>query len=399
MKRGWRRQFWQSFGVMSVLLVGIFGAIVVLEKYELARAVEPTIVLSNLASEDVAPQLAWPQYGQAAIATEKQGIIATHGSQMPYPTASTAKVITVLAVLEKKPLKLGEQGPTLTLTEVDVQLHSNYIAKNGSNTPVYAGLKLTQYQALQSIMLASSNNIADTLAIWAFGSIDAYHTYANDMVKRLGAKHTTIGGDASGLSPTTTSTAEDMARISLEALKHPVIANIASQSTADIPYAGIITNTNRLLREHSEIIGLKTGETVEAGGNFLLGAQHTDGGETQHVAIVVYGAELVGNAMADSYALYRSAVPYIVYREIVPAGTVVARYELLRNTSARAITKQSVMSWVWAGNEYARPAVTATSVTSETSDCTEVGSFAYEHVSVPLVLSRADNTTCVEVQN
>ena len=54
-------------------------------------------------------------------------------------------MITVLAILEKRPLKLGEHGATLTMTERDVQLYDDYIAQDGSTTPVQIGLQLTQY--------------------------------------------------------------------------------------------------------------------------------------------------------------------------------------------------------------------------------------------------------------
>jgi hypothetical protein len=33
-------------------------------------------------------------------------------------------------------------------------------------------------------MLKSSNNMADSLAIWAFGSISEYQKYATEMIKR-----------------------------------------------------------------------------------------------------------------------------------------------------------------------------------------------------------------------
>lgn len=385
------RQIWRAFGVALILCVSAFGAIAALRHYELIHALAPTITLATTTKQPQTPTLAWPSYGQAAIATQQQGVVATHDAQTPHPTASTAKVITVLAILEKRPLKLGEHGATLTMTERDVQSYDDYIAQDGSTTPVHAGLQLTQYQALQAIMLASSNNMADTLAIWAFGSLEAYHTYANQMVKRLGATHTTIGGDASGLNPLTTSTAEDMAHISLAALKHPVIAQIAAQQTADIPFAGTITNSNRLLIEHAEIVGLKTGQANEAGGNFLLAAKHTSAGQSQPVVVVVFGAESAKTAILDSYKLYQSARPYLAYEEILPAGTVVAQYDLLRKKTAHATLKQPLKLWTWSGRQ-PQPTIDLQPITGETADCAEVGSLKYEAVSVPLLLERANNS-------
>ena len=385
------RKIGRAFGVALVLCVSAFGAIAALRHYVLTHALAPTITLATTTKQPQSPTLAWPSYGQSAIATEQQGVVATHGAQTPHPTASTAKVITVLAILEKRPLKLGEHGAMLTMTERDVQSYDDYIAQDGSTTPVQIGLQLTQYQALQSIMLASSNNMADTLAIWAFGSLEAYHTYANQMVKRLGAAHTTIGGDASGLSPLTTSTAEDMARISLAALKQPVIAQIAAQQTADIPFAGTITNSNRLLAANTEIVGLKTGETNEAGGNFLLAAKHASAGQSQPVVVVVFGADSAKTAILDSYKLYQSARRHLIYEEIIPANTVVAQYDLLRKKTAHATIKQPLKSWTWAGG-HTQPTIDLQPITGETAKCSEVGSLKYGGVSVSLLLERANNS-------
>ena len=358
-----------------------------LHRYEMTRAIEPTLETLRLPSDNSTLELAWPNYGQATIATEKQGIVATNGSQTPHPTASTAKLISVMAILEKKPLQIGEYGPTITLTEADVKSYENYVAKNGSNTPVYSGLKLTQYQALQSILLASSNNMADTMTIWAFGSLENYREYASEMVRRIGATQTTIGSDASGLSPTTSSTSDDMSLISLEALKNPVIVDITSQQTANVPFAGTISNTNRLLGDHSEVIGLKTGETVEAGGNFLLATKYENNGQSQNVVVVVYGAELGRIALLDSYTLYKSIQPYLKYQEIIPENTIVARYYSKNNEIAQAVTERSVMSWTWSGKSV-RPATVVERITGEAKDRSVVGSVVYGDVSTPVVLSK-----------
>ena len=375
-----------------VIVVGAIGAVALLQWFSSTREIQPTILSNLVDSEEVVPNLSWPNYGQTSIATENQGIVATHGDQTPHPTASTAKVIAVLAILEKKPLKLGETGEKLTLTEADVKLYDDYVAKNGSNTQVSNGLELTEYQALQSILLASSNNMADSLAIWAFSSLEEYSKYANDMVERYGTTQTTIGNDASGFDPTTLSTSDDMALLSLKALENPVISEITSQQKADIPLAGTIYNSNALLSKDSGIIGIKTGETVEAGGNFLLGAKYESNGESQNVVVVVFGADEAKNAIIDSYTLYKSISNSLTYAEIIPAGTSVAEYKLLNGTTARAVNNQAIRAWTWAG-KVSDPKVSVNSITSQTANCSEVGAVSYGAVSVPVALSR-DNQTC-----
>lgn len=380
--------------MLVILSAGATFAVLSVTLADATYSIDPELVAVE--SKHQPPEelnLNWPSYGQAAIATQTHGVVATHGNQVPHPTASTAKLITVMAILEKQPLEVGQSGPTLTMTARDVQSYSSYIARNGTNTPVYVGLELTQYQALQSIMLASSNNMSDTLAEWAFGSIEAYHQHANEMVQRLGANDTVIAGDASGLSPATTSTAQDMALLSLAALKNPVIAEIVAQASAEIPFAGTIYNSNWLL-DGSEIVGLKTGETVEAGGNFLLAANHQRGDELELVVVVVYGAPLASIAMPDSLAVYRSAKQYLSFETVIKQGEVLARYQLPNGQTKQAIASQSVGAWRWAGQPALKIEVTAQSVTQDSETCSNVGLVGYGQQTAPLLLADNDQTAC-----
>lgn len=294
--------------------------------------------------------LSWPAYGQSAVATPDYGVLETHGSTAPQPTASTAKLITVLAVMEKSPFNLGEQGNVLTITQADVDRFESYVAMNGSNVPVQVGEKLTQYQAMQGILLASSNNLADTLAIRTFGSLDAYRDYATKMLERYGLKNTTIGSDASGIDPETTSTAHDLALIAIKALEQPVIASIASQSATALPVAGTIRNTNLLLGEEG-VVGLKTGFTNEAGGVFVLAANQVIDGHTQQIVTVIMGADTSRTAQLDSYRLYLTARNNFTYQTFITKGQVVGLYApAWSNETHEAIAQDSIGAFVWAGS-------------------------------------------------
>ena len=185
--------------------------------------------------------------------------------------ASTIKIITALAILDKKPLQTGQQGPYITLGTSDVAIYQDYLRRGGSVAKVAAGEKISQYQALQAMLLPSANNIADSLVIWAFGSQKAYLSYAADFVASIGLKNTHLA-DASGFSPNSTSTAEDLVTAGLKAMRNPVIAEIVAQKQAKIPIAGVIQNVNWLLGKDG-IIGIKTGHTDEAGGCYLFASR------------------------------------------------------------------------------------------------------------------------------
>lgn len=374
--------------LVVVLVLACVGIFVAWRLNFYSFSIQPQVVLSQESIMAEEASLDWPSYGQSAIAIQGLGVVEAHGQQAPYPTASTAKVITMLAVLEEKPLNLGESGPIITMTQADVDSYGNYIAQNGSNTPVRVGLQLTQYQAIQSVLLASSNNMADTLAIWAFGSIENYHAYVNNMVREIGATNTTIAGDASGLSSETTSTASDMAKIALKALENPVLSEIVAQSSAEVPYAGTIYNTNRLLG-NTEIIGVKTGETVEAGGNFLLGARLEDGQQAQNVVVVTMGADLSPTAQADSFKLYNSAKPYLHYQELVKKNELVANYVSPWQETISARATESIWSWTWRG-QVDTPVVDLQPVTSET-DSINVGQVRINNTTSEVALEKSFN--------
>lgn len=308
--------------------------------------VTPELAYRSVPTAASSPVLDWPTYGQSAVATPEDGVLATHGVTTPQPTASTAKLITMLALMEKKPFALGSQGELLALNQLDVDLYNNYVTVGGSNVPVVAGETISQYQAMQGVLLASSDNLADSLAIWAFGSLESYREYATRMLGRYGLRDTTIGSDASGLDPATTSTAHDLAVIARHALSQPVVAAIAQQATAELPVVGTIRNTNMLL-ENEEVVGLKTGFTGEAGGVFVLGAAQTVNAHTHTIIAVVMGAETSRAAQLASYTLYQSASRSFRYQTLVRKGEVIGYYHPAWQSAVAAITTHEMGVFVW----------------------------------------------------
>jgi D-alanyl-D-alanine carboxypeptidase (penicillin-binding protein 5/6) len=254
-------------------------------------------------------QLAWPATGQAAIGSLEDGLLAqSSNSEEPRPTASMAKVITALAIMKKQPLGLGQTGPTYTLTADDVADYRAHAAKGGSVLPVYEGMVLTQYQAMQMMLIASANNIADTLVERTFGSTKAYTTYAQDMLRHMGLSQTVVA-DASGFSPATVSTPSELVAVGIAALKNPVIAEIVAQPQAQIPGIGIIQNTNELLGADG-VVGIKTGTTDHAGSCLLFAARYvTKDGQRATIVGVIMGDTNAASLFSDSRALLESAKP------------------------------------------------------------------------------------------
>ncbi|HWZ66152.1 MAG TPA: D-alanyl-D-alanine carboxypeptidase [Patescibacteria group bacterium] len=233
----------------------------------------------------------WPDNVKAAaIGAEGFGVLARTGDIHKRPIASIAKVITSLAILEKYPLQLGDEGPQIPITERDEQIYRDYIARNGTVVLVKAGTSISLHQALQAMLMPSANNVADTTATWVFGSLQNYSHYANAMVKRLGLKDTVIGPDASGLTPSTQSTASDLVKIGELALKNPIIADIVSTKFAYVPVAGSIQNYNALVMDHG-FSGIKPGDSIEAGNTLLFSIKQTVKGKDVNVVGAILGSD------------------------------------------------------------------------------------------------------------
>ncbi len=329
--------------IFSGLLVVVYGAFATV--HTPALNIQPTVNFQAVQSP-TAQALAWPSYGQAAVGAEQYGVLAEHGDQTPVPTASTAKIMTALAILRTKPLAAGQAAsPIITLTQADVDIYNSFVAKDGSVALVAAGEQISEYQALQALLLPSANNMADSLAIWAFGSTDAYVTYANQLATELGLKNTHIA-DASGFSPATVSTASDLVKLSLAAMNEPVFADIVSQSSATIPVAGKIYNVNGLLGRDN-IIGIKTGNTDQAGGVFVIAGKQVVNGQTLTVVASVMGGPNLVRSMLDSVPLLTSARQNFGVTTVVPANTLVGTYTVpwagqVELRTARALT---LLTW------------------------------------------------------
>lgn len=311
-------------------------------------AVYPTVYKVEVPNYAPA-QLPWPTYGQAAIGAKGYGLLATHGEQTARPIASVAKVITALAVLKEKPLPSGQQGPTITLTEADVESYRNYLSQDGSVVPVLLGEQISEYQALQALLLPSANNMAYSLAVWAFGSLDNYVTFANQMLQDMGLAQTHVA-DASGFSPESVSSAQDLVKLAEAVLSHPVLAQIVSQEQAEIPVAGIIRNTNWLLNSEG-IVGIKTGNTDQAGGCFMFAANRVVFGSNVTVFGAVMNAPDLISSMATAKALVRASDSGFEKATIVRAGQLAAIYRTPWGLQSSATAEKELSLLVWRGQK------------------------------------------------
>jgi D-alanyl-D-alanine carboxypeptidase (penicillin-binding protein 5/6) len=256
----------------------------------------------------------WPAYGQAAFIQTGQSQVRAGPNQHAAAIASVAKVMTAYLLLRDHPLRLGEDGPTITLTDADV-----------ADTDA-AGEQLTERQALQALLLPSANNIAAVLARWDAGSVNRFVARMNATARSLGMTHTRYT-DPSGYDDATVSTAADQVRVVDRAMRLPVVASIVATPSATLPVAGTVHNTNRLLG-YDGFVGVKTGSDDAAGGCFAFQAIRWIDGKRTTITGVVLGQPghdritaglAAADAMVDRIAGQR-AVPDLQQRTL-PAPT------------------------------------------------------------------------------
>ena len=154
------------------------------------------------------------------------------------------------------------------------------------------------------LLIQSYGDVADTVADGVGGSIDAFVSKMNEKLEVLGLENTSvdnpIGLDISNSYNKTYSTANDMMKITLEALNYPLIQEIMQKDEYLVPANDTveehtIQNSNQLQSKpdtyHSDLfttLGGKTGSTDDAGKCLSVTVKSNKTG--QRYACVYYGA-------------------------------------------------------------------------------------------------------------
>src|SRR3984893_8962285 len=286
---------------MALVLATVVGLIA----FQLLRPL-PTIAATTFLPATsrlgaIPSPLPWPATGSAALAVAGLGTIGTYGPQTSLPLASTAKVMTALIVLADRPLRLTEQGPMVPVSAADV---ATYVAEKNQGQsvfPVAAGEKLSEYQALQALLVPSGNNIAELLAAWDAGSVGAFVDKMNARAATLQLIHTHYV-DASGLSPQSVGSPGELIALAEAALQDPVFAEIVAQPEATLPVAGRVFNVDALVGQNG-IVGVKTGSSGAAGAWLVLAAHVLGDQAPAHIFGAIMGLLTIDDAFAWTNSL------------------------------------------------------------------------------------------------
>jgi serine-type D-Ala-D-Ala carboxypeptidase (penicillin-binding protein 5/6) len=339
-----------------------------------------------------APVIPWPKTGSAAVAVGGLGLIATSGNEKPVSAASVTKVMTALVVLTDKPLAADQQGPTITITDADVQSYQDDLANKESVVEVRVGETLTERQLLEGLLIPSANNFAETLARWDAGSIDKFVASMNTRAADLHLTQTTFA-DTSGASPSTVSTPSDLTALGMEAMKLEIFAQIVAMPQADLPIAGTVYNVDGVLGQGG-IVGIKTGSGLAEGANFLFAATAVVDGHPVTMYGCVMGQPTLARAFAAANSLVASMQATLHVRRVIARNQAVARYTAPWGAQADLLSKVDVDLVEWPGMILrqrldARPLVIDKPIDASTPEGSEhlvLGDYSFD---VPLVTGSA----------
>lgn len=293
----------------------------------------------------------WPADGQAALDVQGIGSFGSSGDQKPVPIASVAKVMTAYVILRDHPLKSGAEGPKI---KIDQTAEDQSQAGQESTVNVSAGDSITQREALESILIASANNVARLLARWDAGSEKAFVEKMNAAAEDLGMTNTTYT-DPSGLNDTTVSTAVDQVKLGKKAMEEPAFREVAAMMSYD-DYKGVNhSNWNQIVGKNN-VVGIKTGTTTSALGNLLFAAKKEVNGETRTIvgAVVRQPAGGVDNtilsaALTAGDQLIRAAQGALESATIIKKGDVVGYVDDGLGGKTSVVATKDVTAVGWSG--------------------------------------------------
>lgn len=267
-------------------------------------------------------------------------IMAQKNMDEKLPPASITKIMTMLLIMESL-----DQGKIKMDDKVRT---SEYAASmGGSQIFLEPGEEMTVQDMLKGIAMASGNDASVAMAEKIAGSEEAFVQMMNERAQQLGMKNTHFV-NCNGLpADNHYTTAQDIAIMSRELLKHEEITKFTSvyqdylRKDSEKPFW--LVNTNKLVRFYQGADGLKTGYTSEA--KFCLSA--TAKRDNLRIVAVVLGEPDTKTRNAEVTKLFDYAFSqytnYSIFKTGEEIGTFKVRKGVLENVPLTAKHQYSVL--------------------------------------------------------
>lgn len=263
------------------------------------------------------------------IETSTRQVLFAENEHTPLPTASMAKMMTLLITMDE--IRSGNLK-----YDTPVTISPRASKMGGSQVYLRAGSVWPVKNLIIATMVQSANDAAQALAEKIGGSSESFADMMNARAQELGLTHTKFY-DPHGLpnpqNPQMVDTMcpHDLAILGLEIMKHPFL--VALSKTPEMPFRNgtleKIYNPNHLINPRKanymeDATGIKTGYSGPAGYCVTASARRNN----MEVVAVVMGSKTGGGpngSFANAGRLMNQA--FINYRMVVPAkkGTVVGQ--------------------------------------------------------------------------
>jgi serine-type D-Ala-D-Ala carboxypeptidase (penicillin-binding protein 5/6) len=193
-------------------------------------------------------------------------ILWAKNKDLPRPPASTAKILTALVTLDRVELK---EIVTVRITTTS----------KSSVVSFQDGERLSVQDLLHALLLQSSNDAASALASHVGGSTAKFVQLMNQKARSVGTLRSNFHNPTGMPQRGQVTTASDLALITKAALANPEFRRIVATKSypwKSFKWEGVLENSNELLKSYDGAIGVKTGNTREAGYCLVAAAQRGD---------------------------------------------------------------------------------------------------------------------------
>jgi D-alanyl-D-alanine carboxypeptidase (penicillin-binding protein 5/6) len=222
-----------------------------------------------------------PITAKAAVLMEKRTgkIVWQRNPNLSLAPASTTKILTAFVVLEG-----GNPGNS-------VRVPAEATKATGGTVHLRTGERLSVEQLVYGMMLGSANDAAIALARHTGGSVTRFVDLMNTKARGLGAQHSRFLNPTGLPQKGHVTAARDLALITRAALNNPAFRRIVATKNyfwQSAQWSGELKNSNLLLDDYPGAIGVKTGQTREAGFCLVAAAAR---GEESFIAVILKSAE------------------------------------------------------------------------------------------------------------
>ena len=339
--------------------------------------------------------MTWPAQGEASFVVPFFAQAQDSATQTAVPIGSVTKLMTAYVVLNDYPLSPGQSGPTITVTQDEVNAYNFELEDGQSVVAIEPGEVLSEYQLLQGLLVHSGNDYAELLAKLDASSISGFVGKMNAQAAKLGMTNTHYA-DPSGFNPASVSTPHDQLILAPLLMNNPVFVTTVAKTSVELPVAGKVTTYTPLLGTNG-VVGIKSGVTSEAGGCDVMAVNYDVGGHAVQIFSAVTGQRDTNrlNAAGQAALSIAKAVEAMI-QPVGIAGTSIPVATIgWPHSSVSLVLKNAITIPAWPGQ---RIAISVTATKKVTGAEPENTLLASVHVTSPSLKIEAPAVTATPLQ-